>query len=286
MVKVLKAAPVVNKLKSSLRQEIQQLKDRSIIPSLKVILVGKHKPSLIYTANKKKLVESLGGQCEIIHLDEFISESDFLKKMSDVTNDPLVHGTFVQLPVPPQLQHLDIGTLIPANKDIDGFHADNLYKVLLGSQNDSSLVPCTPKGVITLLEHYQIPLDGKKVVIIGRSMIVGKPMGLLALSHNATITYCHSKTPDVKEYTSQADIIISAVGSPRFINKSYLRAAGDQVLIDVGINHDQDGVLCGDFDFENVKDHCQAITPVPGGVGPMTIISLAQNLISATRNQQ
>lgn len=285
MSKLLKASPIVKDLKKHLTQEVQELRTKGVIPTLRVILVGNHKPSLIYTANKKKLVNSLGADCEIIHLSEDIEEKEFLNQVKKITSDPLVHGAFIQLPVPDHLAHLNLSELIPHKKDIDGFHAYNLYGILQKGTRSEGLIPCTPLGITTLLKRNDIELSGKSVVVIGRSMIVGKPMGLLALNSDATVTYCHSKTQHLENYTKHADIIISAVGKPRFLTRDYLNQEKKQVLIDVGINHDQSGKICGDLDFENIKDHCQAITPVPGGVGPMTIISLAQNLIKATKNQ-
>jgi methylenetetrahydrofolate dehydrogenase (NADP+) / methenyltetrahydrofolate cyclohydrolase len=283
---LLEAKPVREKHLQLLKERCQTLTQSGVKPAMRVLLVGNLKASLIYTKNKKKFLEKLDAECEIIHLDELISEKDFLKTVDETVNNPNIHGCFVQLPLPKQLQHINVGNLIPPEKDVDGFHQQNLYEILHGDLGEKSLLPCTPKGILTLLDHYEIELEGKHVVVIGRSLIVGRPMALLGINANATITLCHSRTKNLSSFTKQADIIISAVGRPRFLDADYLSPEKHQVLIDVGINHDEEGKLCGDLDFENVKNHCLAITPVPGGVGPMTILSLAQNLISACERQK
>lgn len=264
-----------------LKSECESLKRAGVWPHLKVILVGNHAPSLIYTRNKKSFCESFGARCEIVALDENIGEKEFLATLSDLALDPDVHGCFVQLPLPAHLKHLDVGKLIPAEKDVDGFHPLNLSRLLEG--DESGLVPCTPKGVMTLLDFYGVNVSGAHVVIIGRSLIVGKPLALLMTNHNATVTLCHSKTKNLEALTQMADIIVTAVGQTQLLRLEHLRSSKDQVLVDVGMNKKADGTLCGDMDLEQLKDHCRAYTPVPGGVGPMTIFSLAQNLLQAAR---
>lgn len=283
MAELYKSKPVREKHLLKLKDKCLELIEKGVNPSMKVILVGNVPASLIYTRNKKKFCESFGAECEIIHLDEQISEQDFLAEVEKVSSNEKVHGCFVQLPLPKHLQHIEVGDLIPPHKDVDGFHRDNLNALLHGNE-EKALLPCTPKGIITMLDHYGEKLEGKNVVVIGRSMIVGKPMMLMMLNKNATATICHSRTTNLSEHTKGADIIVSAVGISKFVNKEHLREAGDQVLIDVGMNHDENGKLCGDIDFDDVLDHCKAITPVPGGVGPMTILSLAQNLLQAAEN--
>ena len=280
MTEILKSAPVVSHFTQLLESQTNELKKQGVTPSMKVFLVGEHPPSMIYTRNKKRFIEKFGGDCEIIKLPESISEKDFLNKVKSVTSDDSVHGVFIQLPVPSQLQSIDIGNLIPPEKDVDGFSDKNLSALIKGSTGEDALISCTPKGVLTLLDFYKIPLERKNIVVIGRSLIVGKPMSLLGTNRNATVTICHSKTNNLKEHTRTADIIISAVGISKFLNKDYI-GTNNPVVIDVGINHDEDGKLCGDIDYQDVKDLCSAITPVPGGVGPMTILSLAQNLLQA-----
>ncbi|MCO4792653.1 MAG: bifunctional 5,10-methylenetetrahydrofolate dehydrogenase/5,10-methenyltetrahydrofolate cyclohydrolase [Bacteriovoracaceae bacterium] len=280
MTELYKSKPVVEKQLLYLKDKCLELKKKGVEPSMKVILVGNNPASLIYTRNKKKFCEKFEALCEIIHLDEGITEKEFLEQVKEISNDQSVHGCFIQLPLPSQLKHIDVGNLIPPEKDVDGFHKDNLNMLLHGDE-ENALLPCTPKGIITMLEHYGESLEGKNVVVIGRSMIVGKPMTLMMINKNATATICHSRTKDLKAHTMGADIIVSAVGKAKFLNKEFLNQDGNQVLIDVGMNHDSDGKLCGDIDREDVLEHCKAITPVPGGVGPMTILSLAQNLLQA-----
>lgn len=284
MTQILKAAPVISIALEKLKTDCAQLKGLGITPSMKVILVGNNPPSVVYTRNKKIFTESFGGECEIIHLPENISEKEFLGQLKSITSRQDVHGCFVQLPLPAHLQHINIGALIPPSMDVDGFHPDNLMKILEGN-SDQALIPCTPKGILSLMNHYAIDLLGKHVVVIGRSMIVGKPMALLLTEKNATVTLCHSRTHNLEEHCQTADIIISAVGKTRFLNSRYVRHDHSQVLIDVGINLDEAGKLCGDMDFDDLLPHVKCITPVPGGVGKMTILSLAQNLLQAARNK-
>lgn len=281
MATVLKASPIVRKHVADLKLDCERLKEKGVTPFLKVILVGEHPPSVIYTKNKKKFMESIGAECEILRLSASVSEDDFLDTVSSVAKDSNVHGLFVQLPLPKSLSHIDVGQLVPFEKDVDGFHAQNLYRVLAGDCGDNSLVSCTPKGIVTMLKHHDIDVSGKSVAIIGRSLIVGKPLSMLLTNMNATVTLCHSRTAQLKEVTKKADIIIAAIGKPRFITEEFLNTEKKTIIVDVGINHDDDGKLCGDVDYENVEDHCSHITPVPGGVGRMTILSLGQNLIKA-----
>jgi methylenetetrahydrofolate dehydrogenase (NADP+)/methenyltetrahydrofolate cyclohydrolase len=282
MSKLLKAAPFVEEKLEHLKLMCAELKDKGLTPRMEVILVGVHRASKLYTTKKKKFCESFGAECEIHRLDEKIDEASFLRKLKEMAENPKVHGCFVQLPLPDHLSGLDVAHLIPPEKDVDGFHPENLYNVMLGS--GKALWPCTPLGIMQLLEYYQIPVLSKHVVIIGRSMIVGKPLAQMMTNANATVTLCHSRTKNLHEYTKQADIIVSAVGRSRYLNESYLNEGGQQVLIDVGINHDEEGKLCGDIDAEKIKDKVHAYTPVPGGVGPLTILSLSQNLLQAAKN--
>jgi methylenetetrahydrofolate dehydrogenase (NADP+)/methenyltetrahydrofolate cyclohydrolase len=286
MTTLLLAKPVVEASLKILQSATTEFQNKNIIPYMKVILVGEHKPSVIYTRNKKKFMEKFGAKCDIVNLPENINEEEFRNTVLEMANNKLVHGLFVQLPLPNHLSKVDIPKLIPAEKDVDGFHGDNIFKLFSGDIGDNSLLPCTPKGIVSLLKFYNIELSGKNVVIIGRSHIVGKPLSLLLTNHDATVTLCHSKSKNTKELCQNADIIISAVGKPRYLDITYLSENNNQVLIDVGINHDSDGKLCGDLNFDEVKDHVEAITPVPGSIGPMTILSLAQNLLQATRNHQ
>lgn len=281
MARVLAAKPLVEGIIANLKHECQELSRR---PRLDVFLVGEHAPSVIYTRNKKKFIEKFGGECNIINLSADISEQEFLNQVSSSASNPEVNGLFVQLPLPKHLQHLDVGQLVPPEKDVDGFHAHNLYQVMTGDL-DNALVSCTPKGIMSLLESNNIEISGKNAVVLGRSMIVGKPIALLLSNANATVTICHSRTQDIRSITKKADIIICAVGKAKFFDETYLEPGQDVALIDVGINHDENGALCGDIDFEKVQSFCTSVSPVPGGVGPLTIASLGQNLVKAAKRQ-
>ena len=283
---ILKAAPIRDRRIAQFKERCRKLTGQGIVPNMKVLLVGKHPPSVIYTNRKKQFIESWGGRCHIVALPEDIREEHFLGELKAIGESASVHGLFVQLPLPVHLKHLDVGQYIPHYKDVDGFHQSNLYHLFRGDLTAQGLFPCTPQGIVTLLEEYKFELQGKNVVVIGRSLIVGRPLALLFLAHNASVSLCHSFTRDLKQYSFPADIIVSAVGKARFFTRQFLHPERrDQILIDVGINRDSDGVLCGDMDFENLKDWCGAITPVPGGIGPMTILMLSENLLTATERQ-
>ena len=275
------AKPLVEKTKKQLEAKCKVLKEKDIIPKMQVIYIGDNKASRLYTRKKKKFCENFGAIVDIIHLPSETTEKEFLETINNINLDKTTHGCFIQLPVPTQLEHLDVGELISPKKDVDGFHAENLRHLMRNSNEELYFTPCTPGGIMSLLSHYEIPVEGKNVVIVGRSMIVGKPLSLLMTNHNATVTVCHSKTNNLREITRSADIIVSAVGKPRYLDASYINNEKDQVVIDVGINHDQDGILCGDINFNEVEPLVYAITPVPGGVGPLTVLYLAQNLLQA-----
>lgn len=285
MTQILSAAPIKKKITKVLKAECQLLKEKNIIPYLKVILVGNNPASLIYTTSKKKYCERVGAQCDIITLDHAVSEHDFLNTIKQINEDKHVHGLIVQLPLPIRLAHLDVGKLIKKEKDVDGFHPENLYALMKNETSDRHFVSCTPKGILTLLHEYQIDVGHKNVIIIGRSMIVGKPLALLLTNQNATVTLAHSQTKNLHELSARADIIISAIGKTHFIDRNFLSLTKNQILIDVGMNRNSQAEICGDVDYAQVEKHVTAITPVPGGVGPMTIISLVQNLLQAARNQ-
>ena len=285
MTQILSAAPIKKKITKELKAECKFLKEKNIIPYLKVILVGNNPASLIYTSSKKKYCERVGARCDIVTLDSFTSEQDFLKNISEINADSGVHGLIVQLPLPKHLAHLDIGKLIKKEKDVDGFHPENIYALMRNDSSNQHFVSCTPKGILTLLKEYQIELSNKNIIIIGRSMIVGKPLALLLTNQDATVTLAHSQTKNLPELASRADVIISAIGRAHFIDRKFLSLTKNQILIDVGMNKNAQEEICGDIDFEQVENHVSAITPVPGGIGPMTIISLVQNLLQAARNQ-
>lgn len=285
MTQILNSAQIKNKITNILKSECLLLKEKGLQPYLKVILVGKNPASLVYTSHKKKFSEIIGAKCDIVFVSEEIDEKAFLNLVNEINHDSNVHGCIIQLPLPKKLSHLDVGKLIIQEKDVDGFHPENIYAVLSNQLTKNTFVSCTPKGIITLLQEYQFKIANRRVVIIGRSMIVGKPLACLFTNLDATVTLCHSKTPNIREITKDCDILVSAIGIPNFIDETYISNKKNQIIIDVGINTNSEGRLCGDINFEKVKDLVLAITPVPGGVGPMTIVSLMQNLLQACKNQ-
>ncbi|MCT4642311.1 MAG: bifunctional 5,10-methylenetetrahydrofolate dehydrogenase/5,10-methenyltetrahydrofolate cyclohydrolase [Bacteriovoracaceae bacterium] len=279
MSKILSSKDIIDKNVKNLIEKCQNLTKSGLRPKLEVILVGSNSASELYIKNKRRMCELVGAQFNLTKLKENVSQEDFLYAINKMNNDSSITGCFVQLPIPKHLSHINVTQLINPQKDVDGFHSENIIKLY---NNNPSLISCTPKGIVNLLKNYKIEVEGKNVVIIGRGFIVGKPLALLLQNLNATVTICHSKTKDIKSYTRNCDIIICAIGKANFIDKSFL--GKNQILIDVGINKTKDGKFCGDINFNDVKDHVQAVTPVPGGVGPMTVYSLIENLIEATDN--
>lgn len=278
---ILNAAPLINDKIESLTQICSELATQGLRPKLEVIIVGDDPASAIYVKNKRILCKKVGAEFSLIELPNDTTKDVFLEKVNSMNNDPSVTGCFVQLPVPKHLQDINITELINPKKDIDGFHSQNIISLY---NNKPALVSCTPKGILELLDHYQIEIESKNVVIIGRGFIVGRPLALLLQNRNATVTLCHSKSKNIPEHTKNADIIVCALGKENFLNKSFINSNKNQTIIDVGINKDSNGKLCGDVNFEEIKDLVHAITPVPGGVGPMTVYSLINNLITATRD--
>lgn len=282
MTKELKSSSIITSKIGDLKKKSQELKDQGITPYMQVILVGDNPASTLYVRNKEKLCLEIGAKFKLIKLDQETQEEEFLSHLKSMNANSEVTGCFVQLPLPSQLKHINVTELINPLKDIDGFCKKNVMELFKG--NNDGLAPCTPKGIITLLDFYNIDLAQKNIIIIGRSLIVGKPLSLMLTNRDATVTLCHSKTKSLKSYTKKADIIISAVGSSRFLTKDYFREDSTQIIIDVGINKDSSNKTCGDVDFDNVKKIVKAITPVPGGVGPLTVFSLMQNLLTTTEN--
>lgn len=280
----LRAKDFVNKKLIELTNRCNILKSKGIAPHLKVILVGNDPASLIYTKNKKTLCEKIGATCEIILLPEKIREEEFLSTIDRFNFDNSVHGIIIQLPLPGHLKTLNINSLVHVKKDVDGFHPENFFSILSGKITNKTLLPCTPKGIISLLNFYNIALEGKNVCVVGRSLIVGKPMSLLLNFYNATVTMAHSHTKNLKELTKNSDIVITAVGKPEFFSKEFFLSNHSQVVIDVGQNKNKLGEWVGDVKYNEVYPNVNAITPVPGGVGPLTVISLVENLLIASEN--
>lgn len=281
--KILAALPVVEHIKKDLKSRCEALKSRGTTPFMKVILVGDNPASLSYIRNKKKICEEVGATFSLLQLPSSIPEKEFLKLIEELNLDPKIHGIIIQLPVSDHLKKLNLSNLVTPSKDIDGFHGLNTQKIYTGNTDLKLLVPCTPKGIILLLKFYGVEIAGKHAVVLGRSLIVGKPLSMLLSNFDATVTLAHSQTKNLEEITKTADILISAIGKLHFIQPKHLNPGKNTVVIDVGMNT-LNGKLTGDVDPE-VIHFAGGLTPVPGGVGPMTVVSLIENLITATENQ-
>ncbi len=277
--KIIDGKLISAKLKEELKEEVEKLKEVGIVPGLAVIIVGNDPASKTYVNSKEKNAEKLGLYSVKHQLDEKISEEQLLKLIDDLNNDSKIHGILVQLPLPNHIDSKKVLNKISIEKDVDGFHPENVGKMIVG---DKAFLPCTPNGVIKILEYENVEITGKHAVIIGRSNIVGKPMAALLLERNATVTVCHSKTKNLSEIVNLADIVVAAVGRPNFVNADMVKEGA--VVIDVGINR-VDGKLVGDVDFDSVKEKASLITPVPGGVGPMTIAMLMYNTIESAKRR-
>ena len=263
-------------IKDELKARVAELKKHGHEGSLAVIQVGNDPASSIYVKNKKKACEYIGIGSVSYELSENTSEAELLKIIDELNNKPEIIGILVQLPVPKHIDEDKIIKAISPRKDVDGFHVENVGALCVGNRG---FVSCTPAGVIQLLKRSNVEIAGKHCVVIGRSNIVGKPMALLMLSENATVTICHSRTKDLEAVCKEADILIVAIGKPRFIDSKYVKDGA--VVIDVGIHRDENNKICGDVNFDDVKEKVSKITPVPGGVGPMTIAMLMSNVITA-----
>lgn len=271
---------IAQNIKSDLKKEIENLKLKGINPGLAVILVGEDNASKIYVKNKKRCCDELGIFSEEFYFPEDTSEKEIINLIEKLNQDKKINGILVQLPLPSHINQKNITESILPEKDVDAFHSSTIGNLLT---NHTKLLPCTPAGIIEIFHRENISLVGKHCVIIGRSNIVGKPLAFMLINEDATVTICHSKTKNLSEICKNADIIICAVGKEKFLNKNMIKKGA--VIIDVGINRDENGKICGDVDFDDVKNIASAITPVPGGVGPMTIAMLMKNTITATKIQ-
>lgn len=269
--KLLDGKVVSNYIKESLKDVIFEM---DIDAKLAVIKVGNDEASSVYVRNKEKACEYIGIKSEVHCLSEGTSQEYLAKLIDKLNNDRSVTGILVQLPLPNHINEQEILTKIDPSKDVDGFHPCNVGNLVL---ENKTILPCTPAGIMQILKYYDIPIAGKECVIVGRSNIVGKPMALLMLHNDATVTVCHSKTENLKEVCKRADILVCAIGKPKFFDKEYIKDGA--VVIDVGIHRQDDGKLCGDVDFDSVKDIVSAITPVPGGCGQTTIAMLMSNCV-------
>lgn len=278
MAVILNGKEVAKKTRENLKSKVEELKKKNIFPKLAVIMVGDDGASKIYVRNKSKACEELGIEYEEFLLDENTTQQQLLKLINELNERKDVHGILLQSPVP---KHLDINEAfrtISPEKDVDGFNPVNVGKLVLGQD---TFISCTPFGVMKLLEEYNIETEGKNAVVIGRSNIVGKPMLQCLLNKHATVTICHSKTENLKEITKKADILVAAIGKAKFVTKDMVKPGA--VVIDVGINRNEQGKVCGDVDFNEVEGVASYITPVPGGVGPMTVAMLMENIVKAAK---
>ncbi|MBP2240822.1 methylenetetrahydrofolate dehydrogenase (NADP+)/methenyltetrahydrofolate cyclohydrolase [Cytobacillus eiseniae] len=279
--KLIDGKEIARQKKALIYEEVAKLKEIGIIPGLAVILVGNNPASKTYVSNKERTCKELGMHSVLIELPDTVSEQDLLNQVNKLNIDPAIHGILVQMPLPDHINEIKVIETISPEKDVDGFHPVNIGRMMTGQD---SFLPCTPYGVMEMLDYIGADITGKHVVIVGRSNIVGKPAGQLFLNKNATVTYCHSKTNDLKAFTRQADILVAAVGKVNIITKDHVKDGA--IVIDVGMNRNSEGKLCGDVDFKNVKEVAGYITPVPGGVGPMTIIMLMFNTLKAAKKIQ
>ena len=271
---------VSKETRGSIRLRVEDLKAKyNITPGLAVIVVGNDPASAVYVRNKHKATLEVGMNSYQIELPEDTKEEELLERIKELNGDPAVNGILVQLPLPKHISEKRIIAAISALKDVDAFHPENVGRIMIG---DYDFLPCTPAGIMRLLEFYKIDVMGKRCVVLGRSNIVGKPMAHLLLEKNGTVTVCHSKTEGLAEITRSADILVAAVGRPLFVTADMVKPGA--VVIDVGINRNSEGKLVGDVDFESVSEIASYITPVPGGVGPMTITMLMQNTLTSAKN--
>lgn len=265
-------------MREEMKSEVERLKALGVQPGLAVVLVGEDAASQVYVNSKHKACNEIGYYSEVHRLSVETSEQDLLALIDTLNHQDTIHGILVQLPLPKHINEKAVIDAIAVEKDVDGFHPVSVGNMVIG---DDSLLPCTPAGVIELLKRYEVPIAGKHAVVIGRSNIVGKPVSLLLQREHATVTMCHSRTANMKELTKLADIVVVAIGKANFVDSSFLKPGA--VVIDVGMNRLDNGKLAGDVNYEDVKDMCQWITPVPGGVGPMTITMLMYNTLKAAK---
>lgn len=277
MAKIIDGKKIAEDIYNELKEEVSNLKEK---PGLAVVLVGDDPASIVYVRNKEKACKKLGLNYRLLKFPQSVDKKELISSIEALNNDKEINGIIVQMPLPEHLDPFEVVSVIDPLKDVDGLHPDNLGRVLSGKPR---IIPCTPLGVIELLKRENIEIRGKSAVIVGRSNLVGKPLFHLLLSLDATVTVCHSKTVDLKKETSRADILVCAVGVPRLITADMVKDRA--IVIDVGINR-VDDKLVGDVDFENVSKIAEAITPVPGGVGPMTVAMLMKNVITAYKLQK
>ncbi|HDJ7080072.1 TPA: bifunctional methylenetetrahydrofolate dehydrogenase/methenyltetrahydrofolate cyclohydrolase FolD, partial [Staphylococcus aureus] len=276
--KILDGKQIAKNYRQGLQDQVEALKEKGFTPKLSVILVGNDGASQSYVRSKKKAAEKIGMISEIVHLEETATEEEVLNELNRLNNDDSVSGILVQVPLPKQVSEQKILEAINPEKDVDGFHPINIGKLYIDEQ---TFVPCTPLGIMEILKHADIDLEGKNAVVIGRSHIVGQPVSKLLLQKNASVTILHSRSKDMASYLKDADVIVSAVGKPGLVTKDVVKEGA--VIIDVGNTPDENGKLKGDVDYDAVKEIAGAITPVPGGVGPLTITMVLNNTLLAEK---
>ena len=276
--KLLDGKQIAKDYRQGLKDQVEVLKSKGYTPKLSVILVGNDGASQSYVRSKKKAAEKIGMISEIVHLSEDTSEEDVLSELERLNNDDSVSGILVQVPLPKQVSEQKVLEAINPEKDVDGFHPSNIGKLYIDEQ---TFVPCTPLGIMEILKHADIDIEGKNAVVIGRSHIVGQPVSKLLLQQNATVTILHSRSKDMASFIKEADIVVSAVGKPELVTKEMVKEGA--VIIDVGNTPDENGKLKGDVAFDEVKEVASAITPVPGGVGPLTITMVLNNTLLAEK---
>ncbi|KAB8128472.1 bifunctional methylenetetrahydrofolate dehydrogenase/methenyltetrahydrofolate cyclohydrolase FolD [Gracilibacillus oryzae] len=275
---VIYGSELAQSMRDNMKEEVQQLKTEGIVPGLTVILIGEDPASKSYVLGKQRASEYVGVDSDLITLPESTTETELLTLIHELNNKESVHGILVQLPLPKHINEQKVIETISPEKDVDGFHPVNIGRMMTGKD---TFFPCTPFGIIQMLKSKDIKIEGKHAVIIGRSNIVGKPVGQLLLNENATVTYCHSRTKDMDQFISQADILIVAVGIEHFIKGDNIKDGA--IVIDVGVNRTKEGTLTGDVEFDSAKEKASFITPVPKGVGPMTITMLLHNTIKSAK---
>lgn len=279
MAQIIDGKALAKKIRLELKEEVDKLKSKNVFPKLAVIMVGDDKASKVYVKNKSKACEEIGVEYEEFLLDANITMEELLNLIDELNERKDIHGILLQSPIP---KHLDINKAfnrIDYRKDVDGFNPINVGKLVIG---EDCFISCTPFGVIKMLEEYGIEIEGKNAVVIGRSNIVGKPLAQCLLAKNATVTICHSRTKNIREIANNADILVAALGKPEYVKDTMVKDGA--VVIDVGINRTDDGKLVGDVEFESVSKKASYITPVPGGVGPMTIAMLMNNVVKAAKD--
>lgn len=274
MAKIIDGKQISLDIKNELKEKVAKYKEQGIEITLAVVKVGNDPASAVYVRNKEKACEYVGINSKTLALPEETTEEELLNVVKELNENKNVNGILVQLPLPKHIDESKVLLTIDSTKDVDGFHPVNVGKMVIG---EDTFLPCTPAGIIEMIKRTDIDIEGKECVVIGRSNIVGKPMAMLMLKENATVTIAHSRTKDLKEVTKRADIIVAAIGKAKFVTADYVKEGA--VVIDVGMDRDENGKLCGDVDFESVSKVASAITPVPGGVGPMTVTMLLVNCL-------